>query len=574
MEIIKVENLTFTYPLCSAPAIDNASMTVESGEFVVLCGATGSGKSTLLRLLKREVSPLGERGGTISYKGTDISQLSDNTAASEIGFVMQNPEHQIVTDKVWHELAFGLENLSLPQNEIARRIAEMASYFGIESWYEKQISELSGGQKQLLSLASVMVMNPEVLILDEPTAQLDPIAAADFINTLKKLNTDFSLTIIIVEHRLEELVPICDRLVILDKGRIAHNDTPRSVMGELSADEKIISAMPSGVRLWQETISSDPCPLTVRESRAFIENNFSNRIRSLPIEEKKQNTSKVLEFRNIYFRYERSAPDVLNNVSLTVYQNEIFCILGGNGSGKTTLLNSAAGLLKAYSGDISVFGKKLKAYRNQSLYNNCLSLLPQDVSTVFLKNTVYEELAEMKSHSTERSPLVLQSKIAAEPYGGESGQSAQSTTLLPFDISDLYDKHPYDLSGGEQQLAALAKVLMTKPRLLLMDEPTKGLDAYKKTEIIDILKKLKQSGVTIVIVTHDVEFAAACADRCVLFFKGQAVSVDTPVNFFSQNRFYTTAASRMSRGYYDNAVTVEQVAKLCRLNSGDKYADN
>lgn len=544
MELLKIENLTFTYPNTLSPAIKGVNLTVHEGEFTVLCGATGSGKSTLLRLLKRELSPMGDISGSIYYKEKNITELSSNVSASKIGFVMQNPEHQIVTDKVWHELGFGLENMGLPQNEIALRVCEMASYFGIESWFEKSVSELSGGQKQLLNLASVMAMQPDVLILDEPTAQLDPIAATDFINTLKKLNTDFSLTVIIVEHRLEEVIPICDNLIVLKDGVVTHNGNPKTVIRQLKEDDDILSAMPSSVRLYHSLRGKGSCPLTVREGRQFLQDNFGNKITSLPDRKYVHNKNTVLEFKEVFFRYERNLPDVLKGINLSVYENEIFCILGGNGSGKTTTLNTAAGLLKAYSGSVRVFGKKIKEYKNQTLYKECLSMLPQDVETVFLKNTVKEELS-----------------------GVDAGE-------LPFDISHLLDKHPYDLSGGEQQLVALAKVLAAKPKLLLMDEPTKGLDATKKAQIINILKQLKLKGVTVVIVTHDVEFAAECADRCALFFRGNIVSVDTPAEFFSNNRFYTTAASRMSRAFYEKTVTVRQIEALAALNSETKNADD
>ena len=537
MELLKIENLTFTYPKMLSPAIKGVNLTVNEGEFVAVCGATGSGKSTLLRLLKRELSPLGEINGNIYYKGTEISDLDTKISASKIGFVMQNPEQQIVTDKVWHELSFGLENLGLDQKEIALRVCEMASYFGIEAWFEKSVSELSGGQKQLLNLASVMAMHPDVLILDEPTAQLDPIAATDFINTLKKLNTDFSLTVIIVEHRLEEVIPICDRLIVLKDGSVTHNGNPRKIIEKLDNNDYIISAMPSSVRLYHSLSGEGDCPLTVREGKRFLQDNFSNEIISLPTAEYEHRENYALQFKEVFFRYERDLPDVLKGVNLDVFENEIFCILGGNGSGKTTTLNAAAGLIKPYSGNIKIFGKKIKDYKNQTLYKNCLSMLPQDVGTVFLKNTVREEL------------------------------SSAETEELPFDISCLFDKHPYDLSGGEQQLVALAKVLATKPKLLLMDEPTKGLDADKKSQIISILRQLKLKGVTVVIVTHDVEFAAECADRCALFFRGNIVSVDTPAEFFGGNRFYTTAASRMSRGIYEKAVTIEQIKTLVNLNS-------
>ncbi len=394
MEILKIENLSFTYPQSSSPTLKDISFSVEKGDFTVVSGATGSGKSTLLRLLKREISPRGEQSGRIMYQNRPLQELSDRDAAMRIGFVMQNPEQQIVTDKVWHELAFGLENLGLEQGAIARRVAEMACYFGIEKWYDRSVSELSGGQKQLLNLAAVMVMDPEILVLDEPTAQLDPIAASNFISTLKKLNDDLALTVIIVEHRLEELIPICNRMLVLDHGGLLAEGAVQDVMGALRNREDLLSAMPSAVRIYHALDGEGACPLNVREGRRFIESHYANRVRALPEVAYAHSEREALTFRGVTHRYSKGSTDVLCGTDLTVYEQEIFCILGGNGSGKTTALSAAAALIKPYSGSIRVFGKKLKDYKNQSLYRECLALLPQDVQTVFLKNTVREELAD------------------------------------------------------------------------------------------------------------------------------------------------------------------------------------
>lgn len=538
MALLDVQNLTFTYPTCTSPALKDISFQLQAGEFMAVCGATGSGKSTLLRLLKRELAPLGSRTGRILLQNIPQEELPAETSAYTIGYVMQRPEQQIVTDKVWHELAFGLENMNLPQPVIARRIAEMAAYFGIEDWFDQNVSTLSGGQKQLLNLAAVMVMQPQLLILDEPTAQLDPIAAADFIATIRKINRELGLTILITEHRLEDVIPVCDRLLVLEEGRVLHCDVPREVIRAMADRPDLLCFMPAAARLYHHLNMTGQVPLDVREGRRFLSETFRNDIHSLPETETTPSAPPALEMDHVCFRYDRKAPDVLRSMNLTVQEGEILCLLGGNGSGKSTTLAAAAGLLRPYAGVIRIFGKRLQDYRNQTLYQHCLTLLPQDVQTVFLHNTVREELADAQA----------------------------GVQLLPFDLSPLYDQHPYDLSGGQQQLVAMARVLATQPRLLLLDEPTKGVDAAAKAKLISILKGLRDQGMTILIVTHDVEFAALCANRCAMFFRGSVVSVGDPRTFFNENSFYTTAVSRMTRGLYEGAVTVDDAAELCRLN--------
>jgi energy-coupling factor transport system ATP-binding protein len=536
MEILNVKNLTFKYPKCDREALIDVSFSVNAGDFIVLFGETGCGKTTLLRMLKRELSPAGEKSGSILYKGTELSDLDAKTAATEIGFVMQKPETQIVTDKVWHELAFGLESAGTSKSAINRRISEMASYFGIGNWFLRDVSELSGGQKQLLNLASVMVTQPKLLLLDEPTSQLDPIAASEFISTLAKLNRELSLTIIISEHRLEDLFLAADKAIQLKDGRLIAYGEPRSVAAGMDKSDSMEAAMPCAVRVCKALEADCEYPLTVKEGRAFIEK-YGNETKELPAPERTSG-EEALRFSRVFFRYGREFPDVLCDLDLSVKEGEIFCLLGDNASGKTTALSVAAGLLKAYSGKVEVFGKKISAYKSGELYKNCVAMLPQDVQTVFLHETIREDLAEI----------------------------SEDLSSLPFDVTHYLDKHPYDLSGGEQQLCALAKMLLLKPRLLLLDEPTKGVDAAAKRRVIEILRKLKADGVTTLLVTHDVEFAASCADRCALFFNGAVAAVEEPETFFSENNFYTTAASRMSRGHYDRAVTSDDVVKLCEIN--------
>lgn len=536
MEILKARGLSFTYPDSAVRAVDEVSFEVRRGELVVLCGATGCGKSTLLRLLKRELTPLGELEGRVLYNGIDRDELDPRRAAFSVGFVAQDVRRQTVCDKVWHELAFGLENAGADRNTISRRIAEICGYFGMEKDYEKDVASLSGGQAQLLNLASVMVCDPKILILDEPTSQLDPIAADDFINILKKLNDELSLTVIIAEHRLERLIPICDKMLVMEKGRLIHCGEPRQVVKKL-ADSALLPSLPAPIRLAHMLGEHSNVPISVGEGRELIEREYKNDIVSLPQKKYEHSDRLALECSDVCFGYEKGSPDILGELSLKVYENEIFCILGGNGSGKTTALRVFLGLLKPYTGKIKLFGKNIKDYKNGSLYGGCAAYLPQDVQTLFLKNTVRAELEEVGASIAELSD----------------------------DLIPLLECHPYDLSGGQQQLVALAKVLAKKPRIIFMDEITKGLDGEKKSALAERLRELKKS-TTVVLVTHDIEFAASCADRIGMFFHGGIASTGTPDEFFSENSFYTTSASRMSRGYYERAVSVESLAKLCKAN--------
>lgn len=564
MALLEVKNLSFTYPRQPKdttepkPALSDVSLEIRKGEFMVLCGASGCGKSTLLRLLKRELAPEGEKSGEIIFCGKEQSTLSEREAACEIGYVLQNPENQIVTDKVWHELAFGLENMGVPTPVIRRRVAEMACFFGIDDWFRKKTTELSGGQKQLLNLASILSMQPKLLILDEPTSQLDPIAASDFIHTLSKINKELGLTILLTEHRLEEVFPLADRVAVMDQGKLLFVESPRQAGHELKKfdpNHRMLLGLPSAVRIYQGLDAEDvTCPLTVRDGRNFIEENYNNTITRLEREpEKKEEKDRPIAMRmkDICFRYEKEEPDVLDHVALTLYEGEVVSLLGGNGTGKTTLLSVISGTNRPYYGKIEVFGKRLQKYRGKELYIRKLASLPQNPQTVFLKMTVredYEELAKVLGCKKSE----LEDKIQA--------------VAQQLEITHLLDRHPYDLSGGEQQRAAIGKVLLLEPRLLLLDEPTKGIDAWSKRQLGNLLKDLRGQGITLLMVTHDVEFAAEVSDRCGLFFDHEITSVDTPEEFFCNNNYYTTAANRISRQQYENAITCEEVIELCRQN--------
>jgi len=557
MEILNIKNLSFRYPTSEKYALDSVSLTLEKGSFNLLCGESGCGKTTLLKMIKREISPVGETKGDIIFLGSDIKELSDRESACDVGYVAQNTEDAIVTDTVWRELAFGLESLGLDRDTIRRRVAETASFFGIEKLFRKKTSELSGGEKQTVSLASVMVMHPKLLILDEPTSKLDPIAASDFIAAVRKLNSELGITVIIAEHRLEELIAISDKIIYMEDGRVPFVCRPRELYEKLAGEKKgyvMQNALPGAVRLFGALKGSGESPLTVNEGRIFVSDNFKNDIKQYPCEEYSHSSEESIRLDSVFFRYSKKSEDILSGASLSVYSGERFFILGGNGAGKTTLLSVVSGLLRPYRGKVLIKGKPLNEYKNNTLYRGTLASLPQDPRAVFLKGSVREDMLSL-----------------LEALGVPKGEREErmNKACAKMRIEHLLSRHPYDLSGGETQKCAIAKVLLTEPGIILLDEPTKGFDAHSKKVFSDILLDLKRDGITTVTVSHDIEFAAENADRCAMLFCGEIISESTPEVFFAENYFYTTAANRMSRDTYEGAVTVDALVQMCKMN-GEK----
>src|SRR5699024_3233853 len=548
MAICEIKDITFTYPEQEQPALKSINLEVEQGDFVVLFGESGSGKTTLLRMLKAALTPYGTKEGVVRYNGVDIQEWNEREAAREVGFVMQNPDTQIVTDKVWHELAFGLENLGTPPEAIRRYVAEIANYFGIHTWFRKQTTKLSGGEKQLLNVASIMAMQPNLLVLDEPTSQLDPIAASNFLHMLEKLNRDLGLTIVMSEHRLEEVLPLANKVVFLEDGEIICAEEPKNIgrkLQEIDVKHRMMQALPTAVQVFHALEGKGETPLTVREGRRFLSEHASHPVSKRALEPASSPIQdEILVVKQAWFRYERQTPDIVRGASLSILKGELISILGGNGSGKTTFMKLLAGQEQHYSGNVNVARKTIHNYKNQELYRQPIEVLPQEAQTVFTKATVksdYEDIA----YDLYNDPSKVAEKI----------QSVADTLSM----ASLLNQHPYDLSGGEQQKAALGKLLLLEPAILLLDEPTKGLDAFSKQVFREILQALQLQGKTIVINTHDIEFAAEVSDRVGLFFDGTVVSLDTPERFFSLNTFYTTAASRMSRHLMHEAVTAEAI---------------
>lgn len=582
MELYRVEHLTFAYPACGLSdmqrgdggreitVLQDCSFQVKEGSFVTLCGGSGSGKTTLLHLLKKELQPVGRLTGIIRYRDRELSDYAYGETAAEVGFVMQNPDEQPVTDKVWHELAFGLENMGVPSEEIRRRVAEISAYFGIDDWYEKAVEELSGGQKQLLNLAAVMVMRPRVLLLDEPTAQLDPIAAQNFMNMIVRLNRELGMTILLAEHRLEEALAVSDRVLVLQDGRLLHDGTPQQIARAIGQKERIYMALPCSARLCralrdggeekperadgcseaEKKAEADTIPLTITQGRQWLwarygdirkddaeQDGYQDASKTLSAKKERQvsgagdrtqehrKTNPILECKQVWFHYKKAC-DILCGIQFRMNEGEIVSLLGSNGSGKTTFLHVIAGILHACGGKVRVGAERV-------------GYLPQNIETLFAADTVEEELRLVGAEPSER--LVSYRQV-----------------------------HPYDLSGGEKQILAWEKVLAGKPQLLLLDEPTKGLDAAARREVGIRLRALADEGVSVLMVTHDIELAAAVSDRCGLLFRGELLALGRTREFFHGNRFYTTAAARLSQNLFADVLTAEELTERCRTLDGKR----
>lgn len=582
MALLEIEDLTFAYPGAARPALDRVSLHVEAGSFLCLCGLSGSGKTTLLRHLKGALAPHGQRSGRVLLEGRPLEEVSAAEQARRIGFVMQDPTDQIVADRVDHELAFGLENLGCDPRTMAQRVAETAAWLGLEPWLHWPTNALSGGQKQRMNLAAALALQPALLVLDEPTSALDPLAAADFLATVRKANRELGMTVLLAEHRLEEAYAEADQVVALEAGRVVAIGTPREAARSLRrAGSGLVRSLPAPLRIYQgveqggascASAADDPAvtaspllpPLTVGEGRRWLCSYAQSHAvarRAFPDELLAPSPEAiVLRAQDLWLRYERDGTDVLRGASLAVPRGAMLALMGGNGAGKSTLLRALCGLERPYRGRVEALGRPLRAWKGQSLFHGGVALLPQDPRELFVEDTVAAELEEMLA-------------------GPRDGEGASATPFPPTErlaeaaalcgLDGLLDRHPFDLSRGEQQRVALAKVLLLDPQVLLLDEPTRGLDALRKDELAALLGRLVARGATVVMASHDTEFCAQHATQVALLFDGAIAAIGAPRRFFTESLFYAPAASRMSRGTLPNAITPQEVVALCQGSTAE-----
>ena len=539
--IIEINNLSFKYNQADSYALSNINLEVKEGELVLICGPSGCGKTTLLKHIKNLLKGQGSAEGEVRFKGCEIDSLPKKDLVSRLGYVFQNPDNQIVCDNPITEMAFGLENLGVEPQEIRRRIAEMASYFGLVKDLYKDVNTLSGGWKQILNLASVMAMQPDVLLLDEPTSMLDPVSCGEFFSIVNKLNKELGLTIIIVEHNLESLYAMADRVCYMEDGKLEICDSPENVANYLiENNKKMLKALPASAIIYKDLdrsfMTDTKLPLNVRDARSFLkdylyayENSKGSAYTAKAFSVNKINTEPVLTAKSLFFRYNKKDDDILKDVSLSVNKGEFLSIHGDNGCGKTTLLKVLAGINKAYSG-------KLKTEK--------CAYLPQNQLLVFVKDDIHADILYVADKNNIDHRLI--------------GDMIEKYEFF-HDVPKFYGRNPLDLSCGEQQRLALFKMMLTSPEILLLDEPTKSLDSFSKEHLAGLLTELKAKGTTIVMVSHDLDFSAKYADNCAFVFDGTIISKTDPLSFFTTNHFYTTTSHRIANGIVKDVVNLEQL---------------
>lgn len=539
MEVLSVKNLNFRYEstnckAASVPkeavkedaealsysedtfAIRNMNLVVQSGELVLFCGPCGCGKTTFFRLLKEELRPAGIVSGSIENR-------YGNAAT---GYLFQNPDSQLVCRTVEEELVFGAENMGMPREEMARAVAEISAYLGIEQILHAETAHLSGGQKQMVNLASILLMKPKLLLLDEPVSQLDPVSTYEFIQLIRKLKDELGITILIIEHNLDAFLKEADRVIYMEEGQMVYDGGAAGFLDVLRQNKNqpqtgksgFWYSMPETVKVWLAQNTDAPrgdYPLTVGQLRNSLDASklFQRLSGEAEAFSKTENgkASVAVSIRSGYFRYEKHTPDILKNLSLTLEKGRIYSLIGGNGTGKSTLFSVLSGYRKLYRGKCKVEGR--------------VGVLPQNPSYAFFKDVLMEDL-QMVSEN-DRIWKVL------EEYDFCSGMKA------------FLHKNPLDLSGGQMQKAAIVKMLLNDADLLLMDEPVKAMDGYEKHLFAALLKELQKAGKTIFFITHDLEFAEAVADSCLMLFDGRVIAMDSPKDMFRDNRFYTTVRGRI-----------------------------
>lgn len=536
--MFQLSGLSFRYPDMDKSVLKQLHLSIGEGEFILLTGPSGCGKTTLLRLLTYVLRPNGTLAGEIFYKNQPIHLWSDKELTEEIGFISQYPEEQMVMPTVMQELVFGLENHGLSTAEMRKRVAELGHYFKIEDLLNKKTNALSGGEQQLVHLLSVLLLRPKVLILDEPTSQLDPVHATLVFQMLEQLHHDLGMTIIIAEHRYATLLRMCDRVFMLDEGTVCFTGNSREFLYQLaqSQDLRYDAYLPDIAHLYikktEQPVNND-IPLTVNEGRVWLKRVLPMGRRLQKPKQQIKQTEQIVSLNDVTFYHSKNEPSILNRLSLTVYKGDFYAIIGGNASGKTTLIEICLGIKKPKRGRLELFQQQLNKKTLERI-----GYLPQQPQAFFMYDTVEKEMQSMLNNNNEEIMIQM---------------------AKHFHIEHLLHQHPFDCSYGEMQRIVLACLLLRQPDLLFLDEPTKGLDPFAKDELGRYLTALHKKGLTIVMVSHDIDFVAQYSERVGLLFDGEITADGATKTILQDNSFYTTDINRAARGTaLSHVLTVEE----------------
>lgn len=520
----KIENLSFSYNQCEEKALDGIDLEINDGDFVVIAGKSGCGKSTLLRLMKHLIAPAGKRDGKILYDGIDVNETSQEKLVGEIAFVFQNVDNQIITDTVEREMMFTPMCMGMDEKQAFVKVAESAAYFGIDNYFDSKTDTLSGGRKQILNLASAMVMQAKVLILDEPLSQLDPIAKAEFISHIERLNKENGVTVIMSEHSFDDIYRLADKICIMESGKVKIFSKTQDAAKQL-LEMSMTDFLPQSA-VFSSKLNCGDLAFTVRDAKRQLQNKEVkvNRPAQEPI-----NAQDAVTCKNLTFAYEKGKY-IIKSLNTSFKKGKTTCIVGSNASGKTTLLRLIAKEIKQQNGKIKCSAR------------TCL--LSQNAYYSFLHDELGKDIEEtLKRFNLNKDDFdnIIKEYPFFEP------------------IKKLWKQNPLDLSGGEAAKAAMLKTILTGAEILLLDEPTKGLDNNAKKEFLEIIKSLNNKGITVIMVTHDMDFCSKCADECKMMFRGQFVSEGQVYDFMNKNMFYTTPVCSITSELQIPALSVDEI---------------
>ncbi|HEY8446115.1 MAG TPA: ATP-binding cassette domain-containing protein [Thermomicrobiales bacterium] len=531
----ELREVRFRYPRQTEPVLRGVDWLIPEGAFVLVAGPSGSGKSTLLRCLNGLVPHFsgGVFGGSAIVHGLDTRHYGPRALSRTVGFVFQEPEAQLVTTRVEDELAFGMEQLGIPPALMRKRVEEVLDLLGIAALRHREVATLSGGERQRVAVAAALTLQPRLLVLDEPTSQLDPWGAEDVLTALTRLNDDLGLTIVLAEHRLERVLGFADRLRLVRADAETVEGDPREIMAVCDP-----SMAPPVVRLGR-ALAWEPLPLTVKEGRRLALASTAPRMPGP--DSPSAGGPPVVELRGVSAGY--GARIVLRDITLEVRPGELVALMGRNGSGKTTLLRSIIGFHRPASGSITVAGRDIASLDPADIARD-VGYLPQRPASLLFAERVRDELAFTLRHRrrTRFDPDAL---------------------LEDLGLTALADRHPRDLSAGEQERVALAAVLAGAPPVLLLDEPTRGMDALRKAALGQLLRRLRDEGTAVLMATHDVELVAGLATRVVLLGEGEIIADGPPREVLAGSLTFATQVNKL---YGDGFLTVEDV--LAGLNDG------